>query len=157
MPVEYLDYDEEYTIHGRPKTFQARTLPAYNRADGSHVDEDGNPLHADGDVVGLYFTIDDTTVYWPSDTDFVEELADVTADVFLPRIGGTYTMDADEALRFAESVDPDLLVPAHYSTLTKRSADDPAPGGHEVFGNINVDPDEFVEKAAGRNLDVEII
>jgi len=157
MHVEFLEYDEEYTIRGRPETFHVRTLPAYNRADGKHVDEDGNPLHADGDVVGLYFTIGDTTVYWPSDTDFVEKLTDITADVMFVPIGGTYTMDADEALRFAESVDPDLLIPVHYSTLTKRSDDDPAPGGHEVFGNIKVDPDEFEEKAAGHNFKVDII
>jgi L-ascorbate metabolism protein UlaG (beta-lactamase superfamily) len=157
MEVEFLEYDEEYTIRGRPETFQVRTLPAYNRSDGPHVDEDGNPLHAKGDVVGLHFTINDTTVYWPSDTDFVDELTDVRADVFFPPVGGTFTMDADEAIRFAESVNPKLLIPVHYSTLTKRSDDDPAPGGHEVFENIKVDPDEFLDRAAGHNFDVEII
>lgn len=97
---------------------EIETLPAYNDPNGPHVDDEGAPFHAEGEVVGVLLTIDGTTVYFPSDTDFLEaELGDVTADVFIPPIGGHYTMDRHEAVAFAESVAPDLVLPVHYNTF----------------------------------------
>lgn len=96
---------------------KVRTVPAYNDPTGKHVDETGAPFHAEGEVIGLILEIEDTSVYFPSDTDFLEEHASISADVFIPPIGGHYTMDRHEAAAFARSVEPDLVLPVHYDTF----------------------------------------
>lgn len=111
--VTPLAAEETHTVNG----IEVRAVPAYNRADGDHVDEDGEPFHADGEVIGLLLTIDGTTIYFPSDTDFLDEHEELTAEVFLPPIGGHFTMDRHEAARFAQHIDPALVLPVHYDTF----------------------------------------
>ena len=117
--VTPLEYEGTLTVDD----IDVRAVPAHNRADGDHVDEDGEPFHAEREVVGLVLTIDDTTVYFPSDTDFLDDHADLTADVFIPPIGGHFTMDCHEAARFTESIDPDLVLPVHYDTFEQIETD----------------------------------
>ncbi|MFC6938847.1 MBL fold metallo-hydrolase [Salinirubellus sp. GCM10025818] len=108
-----LPYEGETTVAG----IDVRAVPAYNDPEGEHLDDEGNPFHADGEVIGLVFDLDGTTVYFPSDTDFLPHHESITADVFIPPIGGHYTMDREEAAEFARSVDPDLVLPVHYDTF----------------------------------------
>jgi L-ascorbate metabolism protein UlaG (beta-lactamase superfamily) len=91
-----------------------RTLPAYNRSDGDHVRDDGSPFHAEGEVIGLLLSIDGVSVYFTSDTDALDALRDVDADVVLPPIGGSYTMDRHEAADLVASIGPALVLPVHY-------------------------------------------
>jgi L-ascorbate metabolism protein UlaG (beta-lactamase superfamily) len=135
--VTELPYEGSLTVAG----ITVEAVPAHNRADGDHVDEDGEPFHAEREVVGLLLTLDDTTVYFPSDTDFLPAHNHVQADVFLPPIGGHYTMDRHEAAEFAESVDPDLVVPVHYDT----------------FGAIETDAEAFADDVESRGLEVELL
>ena len=107
----------------------------------NHVDDDGTPFHQQGEVMGVVLTIDGTTVYYPSDTDFLDELGDVRADVFIPPIGGHYTMDRHEAAAFTESVDPDLVLPVHYDT----------------FEAIETDVDAFVADVEAMGYRVEVL
>ena len=104
---------EELTI----EDIDVQAVPAYNDPDGEHVDGEGNPFHAEGEGVGFLLAIDHTTVYVVGDTDFLEEHEELTADVFIPPIGGHYTMDRHEAAAFAEHVRPDLVLPVHYDTF----------------------------------------
>ena len=99
------------------------TIPSHNDPEGTHVDEDGEPWHAEGEVVGLLLTIGGTTVYFPSDTDFLGHQESVQADVFIPPIGGHYTMDRHEAADFARSVAPELVLPVHYDTFPQVETD----------------------------------
>ncbi|MDF9746572.1 MBL fold metallo-hydrolase [Natrinema salsiterrestre] len=108
-----LPHDGEATVEG----IDVRTVPASNDPDGDHVDEDGEPFHAEGEVIGLVLTIDGTTIYFPSDTDFLDHHESLSADVFVPPIGGHFTMDRREAADFARSVDPELVLPEHYDTF----------------------------------------
>jgi L-ascorbate metabolism protein UlaG (beta-lactamase superfamily) len=111
--VTDLPYEGEATVDG----IEVRTVPAYNDPDGEHVDDDGNPFHADGEVIGLLLDIEGTTVFFTSDTDFLPHHESITADVFVPPIGGHYTMDRHEAAAFARSVEPGLVLPVHYDTF----------------------------------------
>ena len=111
--VTSLAYDGSLTVSG----ISVEAVPAHNRTDGDHVDENGEPFHAEGEVIGLLLTFDETTVYFPSDTDFLSAHNHIQADVFLPPIGGHYTMDRHEAADFARSVEPDLVLPVHYDTF----------------------------------------
>ena len=58
-------------------------------------------------------------MYFASDTDFLNEHEGLSGDVdvFIPPIGGHYTMDRHEAVAFAESLDPALVLPVHYDTF----------------------------------------
>ncbi|WP_331236259.1 MBL fold metallo-hydrolase [Natronorarus salvus] len=111
--VHALPHEGETTVG----EIEVRTVPAYNRSDGEHVTDEGEPFHAEGEVIGLFLTLDGTTIYYPSDTDFLTEHESIRADVFLPPIGGHYTMDREEAAEFVRSVDPDLVLPVHYDTF----------------------------------------
>lgn len=68
-------------------------------------------------VIGLLFTIDGTTIYYPSDTDFLPHYAAIETDVFIPPIGGHFTMDRHEAAEFVRSIEPTLVLPVHYNTF----------------------------------------
>ncbi len=116
------------------------TVPAYNDPEGDHVDEDGNPFHAEGEVIALLLTISGTTVFFPCDTDFLPHHENIRADVFLPPIGGHFTMDRHEAAEFTASVDPDLVLPLHYDT----------------FEPIETDAEAFVEDVEDDGIEVEL-
>jgi L-ascorbate metabolism protein UlaG (beta-lactamase superfamily) len=128
---------ETVTVDG----LEVAAVPAHNDPAGEHVDDDGTPFHQQGEVMGVVLTVDGTTVYYPSDTDFLDELGDVGADVFVPPIGGHYTMDRHEAAAFTESVDPDLVLPVHYDT----------------FEAIETDVDAFVADVEARGYRVEVL
>ena len=119
---------------------EVRTVPAYNDPDGDHVDDEGAPFHAEGEVIGLLLELSGTTVYFPSDTDFLPHHESITADVFLPPIGGHYTMDRHEAADFARSVAPELVLPVHYDT----------------FEAIETDVTAFVEELEADGIRVEL-
>ena len=93
-----------------------QSVPAYNRPDGEHVRESGEPFHDEGEVIGLLLTIDGVTIYYPSDTDFLDAHRDIDTDVILPPIGGSYTMDRHEAAEMIEHIGPELVLPVHYNT-----------------------------------------
>ena len=134
--VVALPHSGERTVAG----IGVETVPAHNDPNGPHVDDDGDPWHAEGEVTGLVLTVDGTTVYFPSDTDFLPHHESVRADAFLPPIGGHYTMDRHEAADFARSVDPELTLPVHYDT----------------FEAVETDAAAFAEELEADGLRVEL-
>ncbi|ELY38484.1 MBL fold metallo-hydrolase [Natronorubrum tibetense] len=108
-----LPHEGETTVEG----IDVQSVPAYNDPEGEHVDDDGSPFHAEGEVIGLLLNLEETTIFCPSDTDFLDHHESITADVFVPPIGGHFTMDRHEAADFARSVEPDLVLPEHYDTF----------------------------------------
>lgn len=65
-------------------------------------------------------------VYHAGDTalfDGMKDLRALSIDVALLPIGGTYTMNADEAAQAAALIAPRVVVPMHYDTLPNISAD----------------------------------
>ncbi|SDK22060.1 MBL fold metallo-hydrolase [Natronorubrum texcoconense] len=131
-----LPHEGDLTVDG----IEVRTVPAYNDPDGEHVDEDGSPFHAEGEVIGLLLTLEGTTIFFPSDTDFLDHHGSITADVFVPPIGGHFTMDRHEAADFARSVEPELVLPEHYDT----------------FEPIETDAEAFAEELESDDIRVEL-
>ncbi|KDE59385.1 hypothetical protein EL22_22325 [Halostagnicola sp. A56] len=131
-----LPLEGERTVDG----ITVRTIPAYNDPEGEHVDEDGTPFHAEGEVIGLLLTVDNTTVFFSSDTDFLDHHRSVTTDVFIPPIGGHFTMDRREAAEFAQHIDPEIVLPVHYDT----------------FEPIETDADAFVSDLEDADIRVEL-
>jgi L-ascorbate metabolism protein UlaG (beta-lactamase superfamily) len=57
-------------------------------------------------------------LYFAGDTDLIPEMAEIDCDVALLPIGGTYTMDVEEAAQAVAVIGPQVAVPMH-----ERSAD----------------------------------
>lgn len=119
-----------------------RTTAAYNDPDGPHVRENGEPYHPKGLGCGFHVTLDDTSVYWPGDTDVLEGHERLDVDVFCPPIGGTYTMDRHEAADLAARMDPDLVVPVHYDTFEAIETDAKAFAADLRERGVSVELDE---------------
>lgn len=98
----------------------------------SSIQADGQEL-PDGDPCGYVIEVDKHKVYHAGDTMLFEglkELRSMAIDIALLPIGGTYTMNADEAARAAEMIHPREVIPMHYNT----------------FPNITADPQAFAKK-----------
>lgn len=85
------------------------TVPAYN------VVEERLDMHPQKNGwVGYVLLIDGARYYHAGDTDALLELTGLSVDVAMVPIGGTYTMDAEEAGAFVQAMSPGLAVPMHY-------------------------------------------
>lgn len=118
-PVE-LDYDRREVgmeDEGIVADSPFWTVPAYNHHDGPHTRPNGEPIHPEGFGCGFLLNVDGTRIFFPGDTDVLDGHAELDVDVFLPPIGGTYTMDSDAAAELAVAMDPELVVPVHYNTF----------------------------------------
>lgn len=89
--------------------------PAYNLSKPFHIKRNG--------WVGYVITMDAKRYYVAGDTDAIPELRDITCDAaFLP-IGGTYTMDANEAAKLTLSIEPKVVIPTHYGSVVGSPVD----------------------------------
>jgi len=116
------------------------TIAAHNHADGPHTRPDGTPIHPRGMGCGYLLSVDGTRVFLPGDTDVLEGHDRLEVDVFLPPIGGAYTMDREAAADLAIGLSPSLVVPTHYNT----------------FAAIETDSDAFEQSLADAGVAVEL-
>lgn len=65
---------------------------------------------------GFVMAFVDTTVYFTTDTNAIEELPGIEANVLLPPIDGTYTMGRHEAAGLVREIDSSLVLSVHYDT-----------------------------------------
>ncbi len=91
---------------------QIEAVPAYNV---NKFRSPGNPFHPkEGEHVGYVVTVGEERLYFAGDTDHTPEMAGVNCDVALLPVGGTYTMDAEEAAQAADTIKPRVTVPMHW-------------------------------------------
>lgn len=88
-----------------------------------HAYNPSKPFHPKGSGVGFIITLDGVRIYHAGDTEFVPEMRNIKCDVALLPIGGTYTMDVDQAITAALVIRPKLVIPMHYGTLPETKAD----------------------------------
>lgn len=69
------------------------------------------------DWVGYKITVGGETLYHAGDTDRIEEMDGMRPSIALLPIGGTYTMDVDEAIGAAKAIGASTTVPMHYKHL----------------------------------------
>ena len=97
------------------KEFKFRTVPAYN------IKPERTRFHPKANNwVGYIFNINGKLIYHAGDTDFIDEmkpLVDEKLDVALLPIGGTFTMDVDEAIQAANAIKAKITIPMHYFRL----------------------------------------
>ena len=85
------------------------TIPSYNKEAPFHPKEKA--------YVGYNVTIDNTKYYVMGDTDRTEEANNVKTDVCFVPIGGTYTMNVDDAIAYINELKPKKVVPIHYGSI----------------------------------------
>ena len=84
-------------------------VPAYNTA------EERLDMHPKANGwVGYLFEFGGRSYYHAGDTDALPELESLDPDVAMVPIGGTYTMDWEEAAGFVKAMEPRMAVPMHY-------------------------------------------
>lgn len=89
-------------------------VPAYNI---------NKSYHPQGTGVGYIIEIDGLRIYHAGDTDLIPQMKDISVDVALLPIGGTYTMDEAEAAEAALAIAPDVVIPMHYNYSDATPAD----------------------------------
>ena len=67
--------------------------------------------------LGYVLKMDQVVYYIAGDTDNLVENQKIKADVVFLPVGGTYTMDAREAARLANTIRPHLAIPTHYLSV----------------------------------------
>ena len=103
--------NKEYAIKG----FTFSTIAAYNNKPGRL-----NFHPKENNWVGYIFDLNGKKIYHAGDTDFTEEmknLKNLNLDIAMLPIGGTYTMDAEEAALAANEINAKITIPMHYKNL----------------------------------------
>jgi L-ascorbate metabolism protein UlaG (beta-lactamase superfamily) len=96
---------ESYDARG----LKIQAVPAYN------VAEERLDMHPkSNNWVGYLMELEGREYYHAGDTDALAELETLAADVAMVPIGGTYTMDWQEAAGFVKRMSPQLAVPMHF-------------------------------------------
>ena len=90
------------------KGVEIKAVPAYNV---------NKPYHKKGEGVGYVLKVDNIKIYHAGDTDRIPEMKEIEVDVALIPIGGTYTMDVDEAIEATKDIKAKIFVPMHYGEI----------------------------------------
>ncbi len=100
--------NQSYEVKG----FKFWTFPAYNI---------NKPFHPkENNWVGYFFNINGTKIYHAGDTDFIPEMEGLkkwNIDIAMLPMGGTYTMDVNEAIKAANIIGAKITIPMHYKRL----------------------------------------
>jgi L-ascorbate metabolism protein UlaG (beta-lactamase superfamily) len=86
-----------------------KAVPAYN------TNKDFHPRGKN--YLGFVVTLDGLSLYHAGDTDHIEEMKTIKAQVALLPVSGTYVMTAEEAARAALALSPAVAVPMHFNKI----------------------------------------
>jgi len=87
-----------------------KVVNAYNTPEGNST----RKFHHKGENVGYLVTINGKTIYHAGDTDFIHEMKEFgEIDAALIPIGGTFTMDIEEAVDAVLAIKPKIVIPMH--------------------------------------------
>ncbi|WP_406655695.1 MBL fold metallo-hydrolase [Methanolobus sp. ZRKC2] len=87
------------------KDVGVEVVPAYSKE---------SPCHARGEGVGYVVDVGDLRIYHAGDTDLIPEMNGLYADVALLPIGGTFTMNEEQATEATMMLSPKVVIPMHY-------------------------------------------
>lgn len=109
--IKVVKPDETYYFE--KMSFQV--IPAYNILKDHHLKE--------SNWMGYLLTMDEIIYYIAGDTDVTPENKNIAADVLFLPVGGTYTMNYEEAANLANLIHPKLAIPTHYLTVVGSISD----------------------------------
>lgn len=114
--IEKLKYDNVVAVNpmdnGSAGDISFRAVHSYN-TDPTRLSFHQKKSNWVGYIIDYY----GTTFYHPGDTDMIDEMKSIEANIALMPIGGNYTMDVDEAIKAASLIRSDTFVPMHYKAL----------------------------------------
>lgn len=100
--------NKDYSSHG----VRFSTLPAYN------TEKERMDFHPKANGwVGYILEANKMSIYYPGDTDNIGELERLDVDMALLPIGGTYTMDVDQAIAASKRIKAGAFAPMHYKAV----------------------------------------
>ncbi|MEF3280449.1 MAG: MBL fold metallo-hydrolase [Elusimicrobiota bacterium] len=102
---------EEVKVGG----IKIKGFPAYN------TNKDFHPKK--NNWLGFVIEIDGVSIYIAGDTDFTDEMKKLKVNIALVPIGGTYTMNKEEAADFINLIKPDVVIPIHWGDIVGTKAD----------------------------------
>ncbi len=108
---------------------EIEAVPAYNTNKPFHPKENG--------WVGFIFTVSGKRIYIAGDTDYIPEMKTFKVDIALLPVSGTYVMTADEAVKAALDIKPEIAIPMHYGAIVG-SKNDAEKFAKELKGKIEV-------------------
>ncbi|MBE5822231.1 MAG: MBL fold metallo-hydrolase [Clostridiales bacterium] len=109
--VYSVEQNKEYNIDG----LYFKTIPAYN------INKQFHPI--DNEWVGYIIELDNVKYYIAGDTDNVPEIRNIKCDVAFIPVGGTYTMNVEEAADLANKINAKCIVPTHYGEIVGNKND----------------------------------
>ncbi len=111
-PANSIEPGEKVTI----KDLTVEAVRAYN------VDKQFHPKG--NNWCGAIFTIDQKRIYYAGDTDLIEEMSDLKdIDLAMLPIGGTYTLDASQAVEACEVIGCKAAIPYHWGDIVGSLSD----------------------------------
>ncbi len=122
IKVEVVEPFKTLSVSLKGKNLVVKTIPAYNINKQFHQ-RINNWV---GYIVDFSNTGSDVRVYHAGDTDLIpemESLANENITVALLPVGGTYTMNADEAAQAVSVIKPRIAVPMHYGSIVGSDSD----------------------------------
>ena len=105
---------EDITIVRPNKPYQVldveiNTIPAYNENKKFHPKENN--------WVGYILNLENKKTYIAGDTDVTEENKNIKCDIAVVPVGGTYTMNYEEAAELVNIIKPEKTIPTHYGEI----------------------------------------
>jgi len=94
---------------------EIKTIPAYN------VNKKFHPKT--NNWVGYILTLENEKVYIAGDTDITEENSNIECNIALVPVGGTYTMNYEEASDLVNKIKPNVAIPTHYGNIVGKKED----------------------------------
>ncbi len=98
----FVEPNKTYKLNG----LEFSTFRAYNTNKNFHLRE--------YNWVGYDLFLDNNHIVIVGDSDITPELMKLKADVLLIPIGGTFTMNVDEAAKLTNLICPKMVIPTHY-------------------------------------------
>ncbi len=125
-------FDEPRLMKMRPYSLMTisgvtiAAIPSYNT---------NKPNHPKGkEWLGYILSMNCERIYIAGDTDVIPEGIASRCDIALVPIGGTYTMNAEEAADFVNRMQPEVAIPTHYGSVVG------SPEDAEVFKSLVKEP-----------------
>jgi L-ascorbate metabolism protein UlaG (beta-lactamase superfamily) len=92
-----------------------------------HAYNIGKPFHPKGEGAGYIFSFATSAgtlrIYVAGDTDRIPEMTSYKCDVAILPVGGTYTMDMEEAASAVVDIKPKVVIPYHCNYLSDTKVD----------------------------------
>ncbi len=127
--VYFLTPKETITVNN----IKIETVPMYNINKEFHKKSDN--------WCGYIITLNNIRYYIAGDTDNIKENYGLKCDVAFIPIGGTYTMNVNEAVDYTLKLNPKIVIPIHYGS---------------IVGNIE-DGNLFKDKIKEMNKDIKVV